>query len=514
MLRNAATTAAVANCLLTALLVLPLRPPSVLASGGGGDEGESSGFSVEQNHPHHHHHSHNHHHHHPHRAGYSNQHHLHEHRGSLGSKNKAHHKSDHLATDEQPTKRWPKSILARQVEVNEIVGGQTELLSLQQHHATTTTTSNLEPTDWPQLNSQTQVPLQQQQEVKQQTLPAILVSSSDNSYVSASPTRDDDEQEENRDYYYKLKEDRNVAYQPESAGERPIEIVPSKTHIWSYYDSKEATIIKTRESIAMGATFINHTIVTNLNACLVECWITDLCDTTIYQETPVDFRNHLPTGSSGGSIKGGSIGRSNSISNSGSISSENEFSREHHTLIDLSREEQERANQRGFIINDQANKQTNLPAQHSDYEYDTHTKLNLIPSAANHESLSAGFFICYLFKCTQPDGYKCQFSPHANYVSSSKHANFVRLGQPEATTRLVLEMQSSDDTFTSEQPFTVEQQQQQPIKKQVSTIGAQPHFSRIIGTHTNHYYGRRWHDTHIASIKVDNQEVSYQPERS
>lgn len=68
----------------------------------------------------------------------------------------------------------------------------------------------------------------------------------------------------------------------------------SRPSVGAHYNIKRATIIKTRESIQMGATFINYTLVTNLDACLVECWITDNCDTAIYQESPVDFSNHLP----------------------------------------------------------------------------------------------------------------------------------------------------------------------------------------------------------------------------
>lgn len=57
----------------------------------------------------------------------------------------------------------------------------------------------------------------------------------------------------------------------------------------AHFRLRPATIIKAKESLESGAAFLNYTIVTKLSACLIECWITEACDTAVYQEAPTEF---------------------------------------------------------------------------------------------------------------------------------------------------------------------------------------------------------------------------------
>lgn len=54
----------------------------------------------------------------------------------------------------------------------------------------------------------------------------------------------------------------------------------------SKFSMNPATIIRTRESLALGAIFLNHTYIEDFNSCLNDCWQSQACDTAIYQETP------------------------------------------------------------------------------------------------------------------------------------------------------------------------------------------------------------------------------------
>lgn len=134
----------------------------------------------------------------------------------------------------------------------------------------------------------------------------------------------------------------------------------------SRFEIKLATIINAQESIDAGATFINYTVVTNFDACLVECWITDSCDTAVYQESAIT--SSPPS----------------SISTSSSTHSEHHNSIRHHNNLH---------SRRKFSGNSQQ--------QELDFSID-----------------SSNYHTCFLFECVKSDGFRCQFSPHDNYVSS------------------------------------------------------------------------------------------------
>lgn len=220
----------------------------------------------------------------------------------------------------------------------------------------------------------------------------------------------------------------------------------------------------------MGATFLNYTIVTNLNACLVECWITDSCDTAIYQESPVDFNNN----------------NSNNNININQLPDSFARSEEHYLLTSLtSKSRIKRPSSPSNLINERKIVSINTSINDSDKynmqdsvnkndddspsesivnasESDLDIKNNSIDdndinddsddhdsdddddngedSGPNYDSnrdnkrsritlryetqpSENGFFICYLFECVKPDGFKCQFSAHNYYTSATKRQN-------------------------------------------------------------------------------------------
>lgn len=168
--------------------------------------------------------------------------------------------------------------------------------------------------------------------------------------------------------------------------------------IESGYRVKPSTIIKTRESIERGATFINYTIATSLQACLVECSITESCDTAIYQESPVDYNNHLPFASKD-RIHLSSL--ANKLDSSSVVSDSNQNKR----IDRRDTDDEEDA--------DDDDDQDNQTDQEDELEHESRKLAN------------SGFFICYLFQCVKSDGFRCQFSTHNYYVSSvKKHLDF------------------------------------------------------------------------------------------
>lgn len=207
------------------------------------------------------------------------------------------------------------------------------------------------------------------------------------------------------------------------------------------YHIKSAAIIKTRESIELGASFINYTIVTNLNACLVECWITDSCDTAIYQESPVDFNNnnnnniinHLPDlftdSKEHNSLK--SLKAQSQITQSFDANDktksffkfddDNNF----HDLIDAKFDNR---NDDDDDDDDDDEDDNDIDIAEEIVDDNTNTKNNnnnrSKSSQLSHFTTETfpdnGFYICYLFQCAKPDGFKCQFSAHNYYVSATK----------------------------------------------------------------------------------------------
>lgn len=230
------------------------------------------------------------------------------------------------------------------------------------------------------------------------------------------------------------------------------------------YFVKRGSIIKTRESLELGATFLNYTIVTNLNACLVECWITDSCDTAIYQESPVDFANQLP-------LRPDLVGS------------------------------------RAYLISGGGGEELN----------------EISGASRDRRGDGPGFFICYLFNCGQLDGFKCQFSAHNYYISSVKQAALV--SEQLSSTMRSLSANNDVDTDHSrmqdDQParfnpdddnrrlkFVAElepslnsnKQQQQRIRESNSV-----HYSKIIQTNPQQSLAQRrpWsQEQHIASIRI------------
>lgn len=204
----------------------------------------------------------------------------------------------------------------------------------------------------------------------------------------------------------------------------------------------------------MGATFINYTIVTNLNACLVECWITDLCDTAIYQESPVNFNNnnnidHLPNSFAKSeehysltslieplhvtqsTLLSKFMDESKAVFNSENIYiSDNNIKRSadnknHHgspkNLIGDDKEISEADHSNDVDDDDQEDD--------SDGEYDSgsNNKRSKIINHLKTRLPENGFFICYLFECVKPDGFKCQFSAHNYYVSATKRRDYTEM---------------------------------------------------------------------------------------
>lgn len=179
-----------------------------------------------------------------------------------------------------------------------------------------------------------------------------------------------------------------------------------KLGLSSRYSIKMGSIIKTRESLDSGATFINYTIVTNLKACLVECWITESCDTAIYQESPVDFNNNQPELS---------YSSHDQRHHSSSLNSLLSTPPPHHdSTDDIGGESEDDVNSDDDdgIESENSNLDDHLDSPHTD---STHFR----PKKGKRSS-EVGFFICYLFECAKPDGFKCQFSAHNNYISSLK----------------------------------------------------------------------------------------------
>lgn len=202
----------------------------------------------------------------------------------------------------------------------------------------------------------------------------------------------------------------------------------------------------------MGATFINYTIVTNLNACLVECWITDSCDTAIYQESPVDFNNnnidHLPdsfvkskehypltslvepphitqsTLSSNFIDESKAIFDSNKIYISdnninGGLNKKNNADTQDDLVEDdneISKGDPNKENQNNDLNNDNRGDDD----RNGEYSSNSDNKQSKITSNFDTRLPENGFFICYLFECVKPDGFKCQFSAHNYYVSATK----------------------------------------------------------------------------------------------
>lgn len=82
-----------------------------------------------------------------------------------------------------------------------------------------------------------------------------------------------------------------VEMKPTSIGERnePQVNQQTATDVSSRFRLRPATIIRAKESLESGAAFLNYTIVSKLSACLIECWITESCDTAVYQESPIEF---------------------------------------------------------------------------------------------------------------------------------------------------------------------------------------------------------------------------------
>lgn len=175
----------------------------------------------------------------------------------------------------------------------------------------------------------------------------------------------------------------------------------SKSGLKAQYSIKTASIIRTRESLNLGATFINYTIVTNLKACLVECWITESCDTAIYQESPVDFNNHPPESSYDQKRHSLSL---NSLLSAPSPSID--------SILDDRDEDFEESdtNEIEFEGSNENTDSYSFPAASS----------SRLGDDKREKPIEIGFFVCYLFECAKPDGFKCQFSSHNYYVSAIK----------------------------------------------------------------------------------------------
>lgn len=170
------------------------------------------------------------------------------------------------------------------------------------------------------------------------------------------------------------------------------------------YSIRPASIIRTRESLDSGATFINYTIVTNLNACLVECWITESCDTTIYQESPVDFNSHRPELSY--ERQRHSLSLNSLLSRSTSSIIDN--------IIDDRGEEDADEDDRAENESERSNLTGDLDSSNTDSAS--------FGTIRKERPSEVGFFVCYLFECAKPDGFKCQFSAHNYYVSALKRS--------------------------------------------------------------------------------------------
>lgn len=248
----------------------------------------------------------------------------------------------------------------------------------------------------------------------------------------------------------------------------------SRLSLRARYSIKPASIIKTRESLDSGATFINYTIVTNLKACLVECWITESCDTAIYQESPVDFNNHLPELNYDQRYHSSSL---NSIMSSSSSSISN--------IID-DRDE----NQNDEELDDNDENESGMSNSKGETE-NSPTDSVLYESIIRKQPNGVGFFVCYLFECSKPDGFKCQFSAHNYYVSAIKRHI---LANSVAT--------SHETQRPSSQPII-------PLGLSVVT-NEKSHYSHITNGINHHRFDSKkpWHDSHIASIRIG-QEVSF-----
>lgn len=199
---------------------------------------------------------------------------------------------------------------------------------------------------------------------------------------------------------------------------------------------RRASIIKTRDSLRAGALFINFTITTNLNACLVECLLTELCDTAIYQETPVDLNLSSPSSSSSS------------------------------TAATTKTHEQEEA---AAVIADAAVGAQSTRAAATRLSFDTNLSAQHVGAQQ-----ADGLFICYLFQCAKSDGYKCKFTPHNYYVSST-----------------LLEQQHP----TLEVYASAQQQQQQAARAQNLRISDNVHYMHP--------------SRHFASISARAEEVSW-----
>lgn len=173
------------------------------------------------------------------------------------------------------------------------------------------------------------------------------------------------------------------------------------------YSIRPASIIRTRESLDSGATFINYTIVTNLNACLVECWITESCDTTIYQESPVDFNNHRPELSYERRRHSSSLNSLLSRSSSSIVNN----------IIDDRADEQ--SDEDDASEDDSAENESDSSNLTGDLDSSS-TDSASFGTIRKERPSEVGFFVCYLFECAKPDGFKCQFSAHNYYVSALK----------------------------------------------------------------------------------------------
>lgn len=115
------------------------------------------------------------------------------------------------------------------------------------------------------------------------------------------------------------------------------------------------------------------------------------------------------------------------------------------------------------------------------------------PTVPQLVGAGGGFYLCYLFECAKPDGFKCQFSAHNYYISSTKKRNPV--------------LQQHQKHHSSRQHrLSISS----PNRRKAKGL-ERPTYSKIITSPSNHHRidGRgHYHDSHLASIRIG-QEVSY-----
>lgn len=256
---------------------------------------------------------------------------------------------------------------------------------------------------------------------------------------------------------------------------------------------------------------MNYTIVTNLNACLVECVITDSCDTAIYQETPVDFvnNNHLP--SQLHSYANQRTRLHNNViyrhRNQQHYNQQLKRQQNHNQLNDLMSSSPAQANSNynndaadGINVNEQGDEDPSVEnRQHSRFIN------NYIGLTASEFGGGGGLFLCYLFQCSKLDGFKCQFSSHTNYISSTRRKEQLAQSNNQRRHLYLLDPIASDleQSMSGNSVSVVE------AGKQV--VGQPNHYSKIITSPSNHHKidGRpQFHDARLGGSISIGQEVS------